>query len=83
MTALCSECRDEWWRWLDTRPSMLRGIRISNGAAYDDTAHGSETNRRRRHEDWAALVRRQQKLIEEQCPRAHRLGQLGLFEVAA
>jgi phenylalanine-4-hydroxylase len=84
MSNLCADCRDEWWRWLDTKPSMLRsGLHIASHAAYDDTGHGIETNRRNRHADWVALVRRQQKLIEEQCPQQHVLGQLSLFEAAA
>jgi hypothetical protein len=63
---------------------MLRpGIHIASHATYDDTAAGIRDNLRSRHTDWSALVRRQQQMIAEQCPRDHVLGQLVLFEVAA
>lgn len=81
--ALCEACADESIRWLDTRPSMLRGPRIASHAEYDDTGHGVEGNRRSRHGDWSRLVRFQQGLIREQCARDHAAGQLGLFGVAA
>lgn len=71
MTGLCPDCSDEWFRWLDTRPSMLRGIRIANGAASDDTPMGNRSNRQNRYADWAAIVRFQQNLITEQCARDH------------
>lgn len=80
---LCRGCADESNRWLDTRPSRLRGVRFAAHAEYDDTARGVTDNRRARHEHWARLVRFQQGLIREQCARDHAVGQLGLFEVAA
>ena len=77
---MCDDCRDEWWRWLDTKPSMLRGIRFASGAAGDDTAMGSRANRQNRYADWSKLVRFQQDLIRQQCARDHHPGQqLGLF----
>ena len=79
---LCSECRCEADRWLDTSPAMLRPIRIAAGASYDDTAGGVSDNRRNRHNDWARLVNFQTGLIVDSCGRTHRLGQVALFEVA-
>ncbi len=80
---LCRECRDLYDRWLDTSPAIVSpGVKIASGAAYDDTAAGAEANRRRRVDDWRALVNRQHALIHDICSAKHRPGQMAL-EVAA
>lgn len=79
--SVCAKCSAEIWRWRDTTPRILRaGIRISNHAAYDDTAHGMATNRRRRWEDWRDLVVHQTGLIRAHCAAEHH-GQTALFDL--
>lgn len=67
---LCGPCAAESSRWLDTRPSTLLprlSLAYGSGAAYDASPAGMAENRRARHAEWAALVRRQRALVAAGC----------------
>lgn len=71
---VCAVCRAEQDKWTHMSPETARrimqpGIRIGNGAAYDDTPAGMAANRRRRVDDFYALVRRQHVLIADSCEK--------------
>jgi hypothetical protein len=76
---LCAACSAESVAWLDTSPATLLprlGIAYGSGAAYDNTLAGVVERRRMRHEEWAALVRRQRALIVAGCAAGHHSDRL-------
>lgn len=68
---ICDPCRDEQFRWMDTKPSELitPGIRIGNNATFDMSSAGVVGNSRSRYDKWRELVNRQCNLIRESCGR--------------
>lgn len=75
MTALCGDCRAARDRWVHDSGHLIRplGIRISSNASSDDTVSGVARNRKRRVDDYYALVRRQVALIHDICARKHQV----------
>lgn len=56
----------------ETSPlTVFGGVRINSGASWDDSVRGVEWRRRRRYDDWSALVESQCKLIADICARKH------------
>lgn len=78
VTALCAPCHKEWLHWLDYRVRPRFQIH-----QVGDTAREVNDKRKGRYEDWRRTIRDQQTMIEASCERAHRPGQIALFEVAA
>lgn len=69
---VCPTCREEQFRWLDTRPQdMFRGLGYITQAraGYDNTPAGIRDNRKARYERWRTLVRDQIAEIADDCQR--------------
>ena len=67
---LCLECRKKYDAWLSA-PMSRSGIRIANGAAYDDTLPGLLDKRRARADAHWKLVRQQTQAIKQICEKKH------------
>lgn len=65
--SLCLVHQAEAAAWLDYR--ARRPLRISSGAAYDETTAGVRDARRRAYCAWRDLVRGQLEAIEMACAR--------------
>lgn len=67
----CPACREEQWRWIETRPSrMFLGIHIASSEG-DDTLRGVVDRQNARYARWLATVRYQVELISNICIRQH------------
>lgn len=63
--SLCPSQQREVDAWLDYRPR--HPLRISSGAAYDETPAGVRDAHRRAYCEWKTLVRGQLEAIEMAC----------------
>ncbi|WP_179475353.1 hypothetical protein [Mycolicibacterium vinylchloridicum] len=66
---LCDECQAKSDKWLDYR--VPRQLKISSGAAYDDTAAGVADARKARYGQWRTTIREQQQAIRRICQERH------------
>jgi len=80
---VCTACREQQWRWIETRPQQIfreLGYIVQAGATYDTTPAGVRDNRHARYERWRTLVLDQIAGIADDC-RHHGHEAVGALDV--